>query len=196
MSGLPSNDPGQPLYSQALHADDWNAFSLFIEPLRSRLESCIGLLIGDLDEAASIVQDAMARCGQERYKLIDGAPVYPWLRAIAINLSKQFLDRRSRQARVRDMQSDPTMQSIFEDQRSVLSEILKDELATKVWLAVEQLPDAYREAVVLHYIDGMDYAQMSQLTGVGEGALRARAMRGRNLLRGTLGSIVDTWMRS
>jgi RNA polymerase sigma factor (sigma-70 family) len=152
-------------------------------------------LIGDLDEATSIAQEAMTRAGTDRHKLSDGSSVYPWLRAIAINLSKQFLERRARHARTRDVQIDVEMQSVASRQAGVLSEILKDELATKVWLAIGQLPEAYRLAVVLHYIDGMDYQQIAEITGVGEGALRVQAMRGRNLLRGSLGSIVDTWMR-
>ena len=56
--------------------------------------------------------------------------------------------------------------------QSVLSAILRDEQATHLWLAVGQLPESYREAVVLHYVEGLDYSQISQITGVSEGALR------------------------
>jgi DNA-directed RNA polymerase specialized sigma24 family protein len=77
----------------------------------------------------------------------------------------------------------------------VLSGILRDELATRVWLAIGQLPEAFREAVVLHYVEGLDYDQISRLTGASAGALRVRALRGRNLLRGELGPVVDTWLR-
>jgi RNA polymerase sigma-70 factor (ECF subfamily) len=183
------------VYSQSIHEQDWDAFANLIEPLRAKLERCIGLYIGDLDEANNIVQETFARAGRDRAKLHNGSPVYPWLRAIGINLAKQFLDRRTRQAKPMDLRMEVSARAIRPAQRGVLSEIIQDELATKLWLAIGQLPAAYREAVVLHYLDGMDYAQIAELTGVGEGALRARAMRGRNLLRGSLGSVVDTWMR-
>jgi RNA polymerase sigma-70 factor (ECF subfamily) len=186
----------EPIYSRSLHEADWERFANDIEPLRAKLERCIGLFIGDWDEAQSIVQETFHRGGINRSQLSDGSPVYPWLRAIAVNLAKQFLDRRSRHAKPTDLEAtEPQVASNQSPRPGVLTEILKDEMATKVWLAVGQLPEAYREAVVLHYIDGVDYAQMSALTGIPAGTLRARAMRAKNLLRATLGSIVDTWMR-
>lgn len=186
----------EPTYSRSLHETDWERFANDIEPLRAKLERCIGLLTGDWDETQSIVQEAFHRGGLNRGQLSEGSPIYPWLRAIAVNLSKQFLDRRARHAKPTDLEAtEPGIASTQTPRPGVLTEILKDEMATKVWLAVGQLPEAYREAVVLHYIDGMDYTQMSALTGVSAGSLRARAMRARNLLRATLGSVVDTWMR-
>ncbi|MGZ3434627.1 MAG: RNA polymerase sigma factor, partial [Isosphaeraceae bacterium] len=80
--------------------------------------------------------------------------------------------------------------------QGVLSAILRDELASRLWLAIGQLPESYREAVVLHYVEGMDYSQISQITGVSASALRVRALRGRNLLRGQLGPVVDTWLNA
>jgi RNA polymerase sigma factor (sigma-70 family) len=186
-------DNTNPVFDADRHLHDWEQFAQLIEPLRAKLHRCIGLLIGDLDDAASLVQDVFARAGQDRHKLQHQSVVYPWLRAIGINLAKQYLEKRNSHAKPHDFQ-DEAKQPIHGSQRGALSEILKDELATKVWLAIGQLPEAYREAIVLHYIDGMDYEQISQVTGVSEGALRARAMRARNLLRGSLGSVVDTWM--
>jgi RNA polymerase sigma-70 factor (ECF subfamily) len=77
----------------------------------------------------------------------------------------------------------------------VLSGILREELNQRLWVAMGLLPTAYREALILHYVDGLDYAAISEITGDSVGALRARTMRARNLLRDSLGSVVDTWLR-
>jgi RNA polymerase sigma factor (sigma-70 family) len=112
-----------------------------------------------------------------------------------VNLAKQTLEKRRTRAQLTDFATNIDPNSVPKTSRSVLSELIKDELAIKLWLAIGQLPEAYREAVVLHYVDGMDYETMAQLTGSTAGALRARAMRAKHLLKGSLGSIVDTWMR-
>lgn len=57
------------------------------------------------------------------------------------------------------------------------------------------LPIPLREAFVLRFVDKMDYAEMSKITGAAEGTLRVRAHRARTLLRDSLGLVVDTWMR-
>lgn len=191
----PAEENDVPPYQKELHGQSWSAFADLTEQLRGRLERCIGLLIGDFDEAASIVQEAFTRGWNSRDRLEDNSPIYPWIRAIAVNLAKQTLEKRRTRARLTDFASDFDPHSIVKTNRSVLSELIKDELAVKVWLAIGQLPEAYREAVVLHYVDGMDYDTMAQLTGSTAGALRARAMRARQLLKGTLGNMIDTWMR-
>jgi RNA polymerase sigma-70 factor, ECF subfamily len=198
--GLPTDLASQreesPVFERSIHGQEWNAFAQLVEPVRARLDRCIGLMIGDLDEATSIVQEAFVRGWSNRERLEERTTIYPWLRAIAVNLAKQTLEKRRTRAQLTDFQSTDEPYTKHTSARSVLSEILKDELAVKIWLAIGQLPDAYREAVVLHYVDGMEYEAMAELTGASEGALRARAMRARRLLQGSLGSLVDTWMRS
>jgi RNA polymerase sigma-70 factor (ECF subfamily) len=71
---------------------------------------------------------------------------------------------------------------------------MRGELHDRLWLAVGQLPLDYREALVLHYIDGLDYNEISEVTGATPGALRVRALRARALLRTSLGSVVDSWL--
>ena len=61
--------------------------------------------------------------------------------------------------------------------------------------AIGVLPEALREAFVLHFVEGMDYAEASKITGVAAGTLRVRAHRARTLLRTNLGDVVDTWLR-
>ena len=51
------------------------------------------------------------------------------------------------------------------------------------------------EKGVLHFVEGLDYQDISDISGVAAGTLRVRAHRARTLLRSSLGPVVDTWMR-
>lgn len=159
------------------------------------LERCAALLTNDRDEASSIAQEAVARAIGQLSEYECSRPVYPWLRGFVVNLSRQFLDRRRRQAMSIDPVHFDSIAMATGRRQGVLSEILRDEMFTRMWLAIGQLPEGLREALVLHHIEGMEYAEISRLTGVSSEALRARTTRARLLLRSSLGSVVDTWMK-
>lgn len=172
-----------------------DAYGELIEPLRLKLERTVAMLIGDWDEGQSIVQESILRGWAQIKTFHDEGNLYAWLRGIAVNLSKQHLDKRKRHARLCDPVLLSETESAGNANRGMLSQLLTKEMNAKLWLAVSQLPEAYREAFTLHYVEELDYAEISELTNVSAGTLRARALRARNLLKGSLGNIVDTWMR-
>ncbi len=175
-------------------AGEADAFATLTQRHRTSLIRLASFLIGDVDEAESIAQEAVARAlaGIDGYN--PQTPFLAWIRGILLNLVRQHQRRRKRHAVMTDPSRLAAVADVEARRQSVLSAILRDEQATHLWLAVGQLPESYREAVVLHYVEGLDYSQISQLTGVSEGALRVRALRGRNLLRTQLGPVVDTWL--
>jgi RNA polymerase sigma-70 factor (ECF subfamily) len=177
-------------------AGDASAFASLSERHRANLVRMATLLVGDPDEAESIAQEALARALTGISTYDSQAPFFAWIRGIVLNLTREHHRRVKRHASV----TDPGALSSAPDEegrrQGVLSTILRDELSAKLWLAIGQLPEAYREAVLLHYVEGLDYSQISQITGISAGALRVRALRGRSLLRGQLGAVVDTWLRT
>ncbi len=175
---------------------DTTAFAALSQRHRANLVRMATLLVGDPDEAESITQEALARALSGISTYDPQIPFFAWIRGIVLNLTREHHRRVKRHASL----TDPSALSRAPDEegrrQGVLSTILRDELATKLWLAIGQLPEAYREVVLLHYVEGLDYSQISQITGVSAGALRVRALRGRSLLRGQLGAVVDTWLRT
>jgi RNA polymerase sigma-70 factor (ECF subfamily) len=188
------SQPDEELIARA-QAGDSSAFAGLAERYRAGLLRFVILLIGDLDEAESVVQETYARALAGLNEFRPEGSFHAWIRGIALNLSRQWLRQRTRHARPTDPAELVPAPAAEGQRNGVLSGILRDEAAARIWLAVGQLPEAYREAVVLHYAEGLDFNQMSLITGVSSGTLRVRALRGRNLLRGELGTAVDTWLR-
>lgn len=52
--------------------------------------------------------------------------------------------------------------------------------------ALEELPDAYREALVLRELEGMSYKEIADVTSVSMGTVMSRLARGRTRLRESL----------
>ena len=57
--------------------------------------------------------------------------------------------------------------------------------------AMAQLDPLQREALLLKYAEGMEYTEMSAMTGVGESALKMRVKRGSERLRALLAKSGD-----
>ncbi len=78
----------------------------------------------------------------------------------------------------------------------VLSSVVRHETAERLEISIGRLSTPMREAFILRYVDGMDYSEIAQITGVSEGTARVRAFRARALLREELGAVVDSvWLR-
>jgi RNA polymerase sigma-70 factor (ECF subfamily) len=176
-------------------ARETSAYDELVRRHRPGLIRCIALMIGDLDDAESLAQEALTRAFAQlagfRSELSFGA----WLRGIALNLSRNHLRARRRHAK-------PTAPDQLSQARppgspppGVLSGIVRQEVNEQAQQAISQLPAPFAEAFVLHFVEGLDYAEISQITGVAPGTLRVRSHRARTLLRNSLGSVVDTWMR-
>lgn len=174
-------------------AGDKNAYTELSNRYRAGLVRFNTYIIGDHDEAENLAQEAMSRAFEQIAQFHIGQSFGAWLRGFGLNLCRNYLRSRKRRAK-------PTSPEVLAPEpdpegrkHGVLSGIMRGELHDRLWLAVAQLPLAYREALVLHYIDGLDYNEISAITGATAGALRVRTLRARQLLRTSLGSVVDSW---
>jgi RNA polymerase sigma-70 factor (ECF subfamily) len=176
-------------------AGEAGAFDELVRRYRPRLVRSIALLIGDADEAESLAQEALTRAYAQLASFRTELPFGPWLHGIALNLCRAYLRDRSRHARPVAPERLGEEASAEGRRQGVLSGILRREAGDHTQRAISQLPESLREAFVLHFIEGLEYAAMSRITGVAAGTLRVRAHRARTLLRGSLGAVVDTWLR-
>jgi RNA polymerase sigma-70 factor (ECF subfamily) len=152
-------------------------------------------LIGDADDAESLAQEALTRALTLLESYDAQRPFGPWLRGILLNLCRNHLRDRARRARPVDPQRFAGTAAPEGRRRGVLSAIIRRETGEQTLHAIAQLPLPLREAFVLRFVDGMDYADISQVMGLAPATVRVRAHRARALLRDSLGSVVDTWLR-
>jgi RNA polymerase sigma-70 factor (ECF subfamily) len=177
-------------------AGDAAAFDALASRHRPSVLRAVSLLIGDADEAESLTQEALTRAYAGLSGFRPDLPFAAWLHGIALNLARNHLRDRARRARPTDPTHLRTAAAPEGRRQGVLSGILRQELNERTVWAIGQLPEAFREAFVLHYVEGLGYDAISRITGATAGALRVRARRAKLLLRDSLGPVVDTWLRS
>lgn len=105
-------------------------------------------------------------------------PFGTWLYRLAVN---HVIDKRRRARKERGRVEMPEQVA---DRRPIVGEeIVVDERARLVRLALEDVDSRYREVLSLVYVEGMRVDDTARLLGLPEGTVKTRLMRGREALR-------------
>jgi RNA polymerase sigma-70 factor (ECF subfamily) len=186
--------PDATLVEQVL-AGQTSAFAALVHRHQPALIRLATLLTGDRDEADNIAQETLTRAFAQLAGFRPELSFSAWVHGIALNLCRNHLRARSRHAKLTSPEQLAEAPAREGRRQGALSGILRQEMNEHALAAIGQLPAPLREAFVLHFMEDLSYPEMAQVTGLAAGTLRVRAHRARTLLRNSLGSIVDTWMR-
>lgn len=129
-------------------------------------------------EAEDVVQDVFVRVVERKHKLVEIREMRVWLVRIAWNLA---LDRRRR---VRPEQFDVGFaESLVGSDISADKALDEAQRMAAVLRELERLPKAEKHALLLAAIDELGMAEMAEVLGRSESAVRALLFRARTRLR-------------
>jgi len=159
-------------------AGDRDAFAELVRRHRDRLWAVALRTLGDREEAADALQDALISAFRSADRFRGDAAVTTWLHRIVVNAC---LDRvRRRQAR-------PTVPLVDTDPRPVAP--VDSETALDVRAALARLPHDQRTALILVDIQGYPVGEAAAILQVPEGTVKSRCARGRARLAALLGHL-------
>jgi len=141
-------------------------------------------MLGERADADDVVQDAFLRAYLAIGRYDERDQFRGWLFRILTNQCRNAITSRSRRTR-RFVQDEAAIESAA---TPVLGLQLGVEDAA-LQRALAQLDPLQREALLLKYAEGLEYTEMSRMTGVGESALKMRVKRGSERLRALLGKL-------
>jgi RNA polymerase sigma-70 factor, ECF subfamily len=155
---------------------DANAFDALYLRVSSKLFGYLVRLTRDRERAEDILQITFAKVHRARSSYLRGAPVLPWMLAIA---RRSFYDeRRAKSVRAEDLSSDGTLPEPRPEESG-----LPTEIAEALERALDQMPEAYREAIQLTKITGLTVAEAAEVLGATPTAVKLRVHRGYEVLR-------------
>jgi RNA polymerase sigma-70 factor (ECF subfamily) len=158
-------------------AGDPAAFTTLLERHRNRLWAVAMRTLGDPEEAADALQDALVAAFRNAASYRGDAAVTTWLHRIVVNAC---LDRvRRRQAR-------PTVPLGDRDVPWPQDAQAQVDTRLAVRQALAALPAEQREALILVDMEDLSVAEAAHLLGVPEGTIKSRCSRGRTALAGRL----------
>src|SRR5215831_8501334 len=141
--------------------------------------------------SASDADDAVQECYLRAFRHFDtfrGGPIKPWLLAILRNVCRAEYARRGTLASLVTDNLDEAEQSAEglwnEAQQSPETETLHRLDGEAMQRLITQLPETFREALVLREINDLSYREIADVTGVPVGTVMSRLARARSQLRG------------
>ena len=170
---------------------DLDAFNDLVVVYQDLLYALVVRMVPDRDQASDAVQEAFFSA----YRKIDGfrgGSVRSWLSRIAINaaMDAQRLKKR-RPADPYPELEDDTWQPPADPSADPVTTSLTAERHRAINRALAQITDDQRTAIVLYDVEGYDYAEIAELTGVSVGTVKSRIHRGRLAMRGLLSDRMD-----
>ncbi|MDQ2747633.1 MAG: sigma-70 family RNA polymerase sigma factor [Acidobacteriota bacterium] len=178
-------------FLEKLKAGDAQAFDTLVLRFSSDIYALLFRLTQDAEEAADLTQETFLSALKAVKKFRGEADLKTWLYRIAINESRnrfRWWKRRFRgktdslDAPIGDGEKSlsETIAGNFADPETAILQREREKYLTK---AVNDLPEIFREAVILCDIEGLSYEEIAATLAINLGTVKSRIARGREELR-------------
>lgn len=148
-----------------------------LDELHARFARCVhGVVLARVGaaDADDVAQDAFARVLERLGQVRDAASLPGWICAVARSVADDHLRRAARAPRRVPLDAEPAGRPEGRDDA---------ELRGRVLARILELPEAYREPLVLRLVEGLDGPEIAARTGLTPGSVRVNLCRGMALLR-------------
>ena len=195
---LEAKDPDVRLMLQ-VRDDVQGAFEMLVERYQHRLLGVMVHLVGRVEEAEDLTQEVFLRIYRARKGYRPRAKFSTWLFTIANNLALNHLRGKGRNPTVAMGGEDTGSQPMIPASERALAregtpsaQLRKVELSDVVREALEVLGEDQKMAVLLNKFEDMSYAEIAEIMGRSEAAVKSLLARARNHLREQLEPYLKT----
>lgn len=170
---------------------DTDAFRRLIEAFQDRVfRVVIAVLHCDRSAAEDVCQEVFLRVWRG-LPAFDGQNLHAWIHTIATNHAiTEYRARRAQKRAQKPLSIDAPIagtDDLFLDpasrERDPGDLTHQREFLARVRSAVHELPDEFRDPVVLRDLEGLSYEQIAEVLSLAPGTVRSRIHRGRLLLQ-------------
>lgn len=158
-----------------------DSFTSLINSVRDRLHRMAYQVVGDADEAEDVVQEVLIKSWNKRDQIaeLDNPPA--WL----LRMTKHQAIDRIRSAKVRQLRETEAAPADMEARTPYRLTAAKDSL-NHIHRVLQQLPDAQRQVLQLREVEGMEYREIAEATGLSMDKVKVYLHRGRSKMRALL----------
>jgi RNA polymerase sigma-70 factor (ECF subfamily) len=158
-------------------AGDTAAFENIVARWQHRLLNLAWRFCRDRARAEDMAQEVFVKIYRSLASFRGESSFATWATAIAVNTCRSRLRAEGQPL----LSLDPTL--LRSTAASAASDLDASQRDESVRRAVLNLPERYRDAIVVYYFEEKDLAESARVLQVAEGTLKARLHRGRELLR-------------
>ncbi len=178
-------------FIEKLKTGDSSAFDQLVVRYSGDIYAVLFRLTQDAEEAADLTQETFLSALKAIKKFRGEADLKTWLVRIAINESRNRFRWWTRRRREKTFSLDapigenqtPFSETVSSNSANPEETILQRERENSLTKALSDLPEIFREAVVLCDIEGLSYEEIALALQVNIGTIKSRIARGREELR-------------
>ena len=178
-------------FIERLKIGEADAFDALVVRYSADIYAVIFRLTQDAEEAADLTQETFLSALKAIKKFRGEADLKTWLVRIAINESRNRFRWWTRRRREKTFSLDapvgenqtPFSETVSSTSANPEETILQRERENSLTKALSDLPEIFREAVVLCDIEGLSYEEIALALQVNIGTVKSRIARGREELR-------------
>lgn len=168
----------------ACREGDTQAFATLVERHRTMACAVTYSATGDRALSEDLAQDAFILAWRRLGQLDDPERFRPWLCGVARNLARNAKRKRRHEVAMHESTE-------IEADAPSPAEVMSDRQEERaMWRALEDVPETYREPLVLFYREGQSAKQVAAALGISAGAVEQRLSRGRKHLRDGVAEVV------
>jgi RNA polymerase sigma-70 factor, ECF subfamily len=142
-------------------------------------------LLRDTNDAEDAVQECYLRA-LRHFDSYRGPAMKAWLLAILKNVcNSEFMQRRRREVPTDYAQDESAAEAMpmWQEPQPSPEKVMQQQDSARIWRLVAELPEPFREAIVLRELNDLSYREIAQLAGVQVGTVMSRLARARSMLR-------------
>jgi len=176
MSGNPNGPTrDQEIVAEFLCTREERAFRELYRRHAPSLNQLLVHLVGALDgEVEDVIQATWIRAIEHLSDFRWESTLRTWLTGIAINCSREFLRKRKR------VQSREMVENVEGSQPARMNQRIN---LIDLERVIGNLPDGYREVLILHDVEGYTHGEISGFLGIEEGTSKSQLSRARKAVR-------------
>jgi len=170
---------------------DLEAFNDLVRLYQDQLFALVVRMVPDRDQASDVTQEAFFSA-YRNLRGFRGGSVKSWLNRIAVNAAMDTQRARKRRpSQPYPELEDESWQPPADESADPVTTALTTERHRVLNAALATITGDQRTAIVLFDLEGYDYAEIADMTGVSLGTVKSRIHRGRLALRDRLTDRMD-----
>jgi RNA polymerase sigma-70 factor (ECF subfamily) len=164
---------------------DQQAFQQLFERYAPILLRLMQRGIFQTQDAQDLVQKTFLQLHRARNDFRLDSALRPWLMTIALNLKREYLRQRKRQGTQEQKlkHQAKVLEGLASSEKQRPDQLERQEQAKQVRAALALLPDAQREVIELHWLEGIPFPEVAVIVGSSLSAVKVRAHRGYKRLK-------------
>ncbi len=171
---------------ERVQAGDKQAFDVLVLKYQHKLVKLISRYVHDHAEALDVAQEAFIKAYRALPRFRGDSSFYTWLYRIGINTAKNHLVSQGRRPPDSDIDAQDAerydIESRLKDHESPEALAQRDQVQETVMMAIDDLPEDLRTAIVLREFEGLTYDEIAQAMDCPIGTVRSRIFRAREAI--------------